>query len=415
MKIINARLNTLYDQYSNQENRLTHALLHTISSSERLFFGFLKNIVGIKKIKLSQQYEISTQKRPFSFGDKDTGEIESVPDGWVLTDDATLGIVIEVKDKKNALRINQLNSHINRINRYGKCYLLVITPDLQAPDTIKQLQEKTTCTIIWRSWDAIYNWLKKTPVGKTKIAARDEFLITSMFEYLERRREVLGFQGIKFSRGFDVVEAKDILNVEMEELYPTVQSLYDLPRRRPSITTFSSASAWDCFGNDRGFTKDLHITLGINEIYHDISLTVPNSAKEAWKRLQAVFANKIHEDELNAILINLRKNVPQLLIEFHQRHFIAQRIGVRDGFMEFNIDTLGSPFRQKKSKCKEFPIWRNVLKDTILNKKKVNGQIMFKAIFYYRDNKGIETIDFIKTAKDTVKALKPLYDFLKTK
>jgi hypothetical protein len=95
---------------------------------------------------------------------------------------------------------------------------------------------------------------------------RDCFLVASMREYLERRREVLGFQVIYFRAGFNVYEAKAILNAEMEELQPVVKRLYKGPaKRRPAITTFSHESVWDCFGREDGFTNDLHITLGINE------------------------------------------------------------------------------------------------------------------------------------------------------
>ncbi len=70
MKINKDRLHPLYDQYSNAENRLTHALLHTIGSSPFLFSRFLKNIVGISDNLSGGIFEISTQKVPFSHGDR---------------------------------------------------------------------------------------------------------------------------------------------------------------------------------------------------------------------------------------------------------------------------------------------------------------------------------------------------------
>ena len=70
MKINQDGLHPLYDQYSNDENRLTHALLHTISSSKWLFSRFLKNLVGVNGPLGNETYEISTQKVPFSHGDK---------------------------------------------------------------------------------------------------------------------------------------------------------------------------------------------------------------------------------------------------------------------------------------------------------------------------------------------------------
>ena len=44
MKIEKSGLHPLYDQYANDENRLTHALLHTVGSSEWLFSRFPKNL-----------------------------------------------------------------------------------------------------------------------------------------------------------------------------------------------------------------------------------------------------------------------------------------------------------------------------------------------------------------------------------
>ncbi|MBW1669761.1 MAG: hypothetical protein JRJ66_17315 [Deltaproteobacteria bacterium] len=84
---------------------------------------------------------------------------------------------------------------------------------------------------------------------------------------------MLGFRGIKFPHGFNVLDAKTILNSMMEELEGTAEKHYkDLVKRRPAITTFFQDAVWDCFGSEKGFTKDIHITLGINERAHDISI-----------------------------------------------------------------------------------------------------------------------------------------------
>lgn len=416
MKIDKARLHSIYDQYSNEENRLTHALLHTIGSSRWLFARFLKDIVGVSALQRKETYEISTQKVPFSHGDSDVKEIESIPDAWIVDGSSNLGVVIEVKNKKNSLRFNQLRGHANRVADYQDQYLLAITPDLKEPAKIEELKRKESrkLNIVWRSWDDVYNWLTQLA---TKMAAgkpKEAFLVYSMQGYLERRSEVLGFQGLKFPNGFSVVDAKPILNAMMEELEETVKKYYiHLGRRRPAITTFSQESVWDCFGSEEGFTKGLHITLSINERAHDISITIPNSARQAWSRLKKVFSDDAKQDQLFSILKRLRNEVPHLFIEFNQRHFIAQKFGIRDGYMEFNIDTLGSPFRKKNSKTKEFPVWLQAIKAAIVNKKRINGQVMCKSKFFLNKTKGIDKPEFIETAKTTVKAFKPIYDFLR--
>jgi hypothetical protein len=73
-----------------------------------------------------------------------------------------------------------------------------------------------------------------------------------------------------------------------------------------------------------------------------------------------------------------------------------------DGYMRFNVDTLGKPFKKNNSKVKEFPIWRQVVRDAIINKRRINGQIMFITRFYIEDAKGIHTPHFINTAKETI-------------
>jgi len=416
MKIDKDRLHPLYDQYSNAENRLTHALLHTIGSSPFLFSRFLKNIVGISGNLSGGIFEISTQKVPFSHGDDDQEKVESIPDAWIINEQKGIGIAIEVKDIKNSIRIGQLTKHAARIQNYNKQYLLVITPDLKRPVKIDVLKrkEKKKLNIVWCSWDEIYRWLSELQKSQLSKRKKDEFLIKSMQEYLYRRREVLGFHGIKFDKDFNVNEAKIILNAEMEELEQFVKRTFkELVRRRPAITTFSQESVWDCFGVEDGFTSDLHLTIGINETYHEISMVVPNASKKPWQRFKGIFSDPKEEEKLFSILKDLRKQVPHLYLEFIQRHFIAQKIGIRDGFMEFNIDTMGKKFKNKKTKAKEFPIWYPAIKSAVLNKSKINGQIMFKARFYFNDTNDIDKPGFIKTAEKTIKAFKPLYKFIR--
>lgn len=112
MKIIKDGLHSLYDQYSNEENRLTHALLHTIGSSQWLFSRFLKNLVGVNVPLAGGTYEISTQKVPFSHGDNNPETVESVPDAWIIDGSSKLGIAVEVKDRKNALSLSQLRHRL---------------------------------------------------------------------------------------------------------------------------------------------------------------------------------------------------------------------------------------------------------------------------------------------------------------
>ena len=418
MKISRSKLNPIYDQYSNKENRLTHALLHTIGSSNYILADFIKNFLGINPFYKSGVFEISTQKRPFGKGDDKPDKVDSIPDAWIINDKTNLGIAIEVKDEKNNIRLGQLKSHIKQIEHYDNPYLLVITPDIHKPIKIDALNEKQYPNLkcIWRSWDKTYLWLKKLHSKKVSEKGTDLFLISSMIEYLERRIEVLGFQGIPFNKKkpFNVEAAKPILKAEMDELHPYVKTQYkDLVKRRGGITTGSVNSVWDCFGSADGFTSDIHITVSIWEESHNLGIMVPNSSGKAWKRLKYIFSNDKSQNELISILAQLRSKVPYLYIEFHQRHYVNRQKAYTDGKLFFNIDAVGKPFQKKNSKTKQSPIWFQALQEAIINKKNLNGQIAFMVRFFFTETKGINSTKFLNEVKQTLKEMKPLYDYLK--
>ena len=419
MKIITNKLTPLFDQYSNNENRLTHALLHTIGGSERILRLFLKKVIGLKGKMGVLEVEVSTQKRPFSHEDTDPDKVDSVPDAWIITPDSKLGIVVEVKDVKNNVRFGQLRSHIKRLEGYDARYLLVITPDSKEPVKIPDIRqsENADCHVVWISWNDIYRVFKKWRDTNFQSMPKEQFILNSMLEYLEHRREVLGFQGIFFNKGFDVDQAKIILKTEMDEVSDTVQELFPaLTSRRPAVTTaLSKSSVWDCFGKSKGFTNDIHITFSLHEDYHDISLTVPHNASQRWKQLKSVFQKPSGEQKIISLMETLRNKVPNLFLEYHQRHFLFRKKGVKDAFLEFNIDTFGLPFSKRKSNVKEFPIWYEVFKSAVVKKSKINAQVAFKIRFYYFDTKGMDKEGFLKTVKITLEAIKPLYLFLTQK
>ena len=416
MKIDTTRLTPLFDQYSNKENRLTHALMHTLAASDKILRLFFNRICSIKGSVSRREFEITTQKRPFSQEDTDPDRIDSVPDGWIIDKQGSLGVLVEVKDVKNNVGLSQLRSHLRRLENYEDSLLLVITPDLSLPKKIEILKAENECStkIVWKSWNDLYIFFKQCQDNVTFQLPKERYILDSMLEYLEQRRDVLGFQGIKFRKGFDVEEAKQILISEMEELEDTVHNLFPmLTSRRGSITTaYSKSAVWDCFGVIDGFTNDIHITVSIQEAYQDISLTIPNKARQRWKRLKSIFEYQDDERALFNILKKLRKQVPDLFLEYVQRHFLGQRKGVRDAYLEFHIDTFGSPFIGNTSKVKEFPIWFKTLKEAITSKRSINAQTMFKARFYLYENPNIDSEKFLITARKTLEALHPLYSFL---
>ena len=135
--------------------------------------------------------------------------------------------------------------------------------------------------------------------------------------------------------------------------------------------------------------------------------------KKAWKRLKYIFSDDNSQKELTSILSKLRASAPYLYIEFNQRHFVGRQKSFKDGYLLLNLDTMGKPFRKESSKTKESKIWFQALKDAIIHKRNINGQVAFIVKFFRHETKGIETPKFLNEVKKTLKELKPLYDFLK--
>ena len=417
MKIDRSRLTPIYDQYSNQENRLTHALLHTIGSSTIILNRFLREVIGIKGSIVSQTFEVSTQKVPFSHGDDKPEKIDSVPDAWIISQNNAIGALIEVKDIKDSVRLGQLRKHLKRLANYQGKYLFVLTPDFHMPAKVLQLQNESPATqhISWTSWGELYRWFQTLKSISAFNKPLESYLIDAFLQYLERRWEILGFQGIVFNAGFDANKAKLILNDEMDALHGfVIKQFPKLTCRRPAITTFRKDAVWDCFGVNDKFTHDIHITISIHETYQDISLTIPNAANKRWTRLKRVFSEIELENKMFPMIIKLRKDTPSVFMEFTQRHFHAVKKGIQDAYLEFSMDTFGEPFKKPGSKIKEFPLWYEVLKEAIVKKKGINGQVAIKCRFYFESTKNIKSVTFLKTAKKTLAAMKPLYHFLMT-
>ena len=187
MIINKSKLNPLYDQYSNAENRLTHALLHTVSSSNWLFSRFLRDLFNVNIPAVRSEFEISTQKVPSGRGDLDPEQVQSVPDAWIIEKQSKLGIAIEVKAEEGKLRRDQLLGHVRRIRNFGYQYLFVITAHHEKPKEMVELErsnEGRKLRVEWRSWDQVYVWLAKLRTEKTRKREPESFLVDSMREYM---------------------------------------------------------------------------------------------------------------------------------------------------------------------------------------------------------------------------------------
>lgn len=409
--MLKSDLPNLFDQYSQEENRVTNALLQTVAASPRLARSFLHYFARLDYNPRKEKVVVSCQKKPEGQGDRLTSvktkkEIGTVPDGLIVSDEKEWAVVIESKIKKRSLRVIQLRGHIDAMRGFPKKNLLVLTPDKQFPNLLKTVKG---AIVRWSPWAEVYNWSVKQ-LRSSSTNATSKFLLKNLKGYLEMNASLVGFQGIDFRDGYNQLKAKALLTALMDEIQPKVLRLYPkLKKRRGRITTFGTG-VWDCFGLDP-FTKDLHFTVSIEEARIVVSLTLPNAAKERWSRLRQVLADSRLYSKFTDNLRSLRKEVPELWVRLAHRHFRAVRISIPDAALDLNLDT--STLMPRSLAVKRFPLWFDTAVQAIRAKGNINLQLQFQARFP-KEFPRARTPQFTDVAVETFKKFKPLYDLLRS-
>ena len=144
-------MRNIFDQYDQQENRLTHALICTLANDKKLVLPFLrwlecKNIPPLKNIHIGQQQSPGQEAKVEKEG------AGSIPDACFFDDDGwALVIESKVQDK---IKIKQLRKHRRTAARYGyeNAYVVLIAVDIPSglPDGMHYVP-----------WKEVYQWFVK--------------------------------------------------------------------------------------------------------------------------------------------------------------------------------------------------------------------------------------------------------------
>lgn len=136
--------NLLFSRYTQGENRVTASILAVF---ERISFALVERILQI----LSEETNLSLLEIKNQIK---SGKQGSVPDGAIQ---ASFTYLIETKVVQNSLHKDQLTAHLNYLNSLDNIAfkrLLVLTPDYQEPDVIKQLNSDL---VVWASFNDLYS------------------------------------------------------------------------------------------------------------------------------------------------------------------------------------------------------------------------------------------------------------------
>jgi hypothetical protein len=142
-------LRNIFDQYSQPENRLTHALVSALGEDTRLLRKFVKWITAAtppKRLKIVEQ-QLPGEYELTELDYEQTG----LPDAWIH-DDAEWSLLIESKVAA-ALSLDQLKRHYRTAEKRGFENVTVLAIDVSAP------KKKLPDYVVFRSWREVYSWL----------------------------------------------------------------------------------------------------------------------------------------------------------------------------------------------------------------------------------------------------------------
>ena len=142
-------MRNIYDQYSQPENKITHALASSLGEDKKLLQRFVKWITGANP---SRNIEIVEQRLP---GDPELNEIEvekrGLPDAWIFNDE-NWSLIIESKVSAT-LTTDQLQRHYRSAIRRGFNKVTILAIDVVPP------RRKLPDFVVFKTWSDIYCWL----------------------------------------------------------------------------------------------------------------------------------------------------------------------------------------------------------------------------------------------------------------
>jgi hypothetical protein len=365
----------VFDQYTQPENRLTHALVSAMSEDPRLLRKFVRWVTGITPPKT---LEVIEQRLP---GELELSEPDyersGLPDAWIH-DDAEWSLLIESKVAAS-ISLEQLKRHYRTAEKRGFIDVSVLAIDVAEP------KDKIPHFVTFRTWREIYSWLTDQSSYSDWAARVLQYMEVaeskwSMEGYL-KEGTLTEFAGIQFDENnpYNYPEAKRLIRLLMEELrqHPDLEGFIK-PKApgRGAITGKSRPAIWD-FLRLKGLnakvphTKHPHLSLNIGMDELRAFLLVPNSVESRFRRKLI----DLGEDEFFDVIFDVSENMKEVMKQargaspymlINQRRFPHRSAKpIVDGTMRFDLRTA---FSAKNQAVKLQEEWLSALYALIVNK-----------------------------------------------
>lgn len=409
-----------FDQYSGDENRLTHALAVTLERSAKFQKRFL-DLCHVKKNFRNIRVEI-----------QDVGET-SIPDLLLIDMERDSALLFEVKVGAS-LSASQLQRHEAHKTRTRDGLSIDGRYVITARDADrKKIQKK------WQyiSWVEIHEAADQLGCSWARDLADYIYIVASKMSDEDKNGgiKMTGFTGIPFKaqgKGkenpetiYDPRRAKVILRSLVDELEQDKSLLSALEiqqvKRRDKIKT--SGNVWDYLspvGSEGKHIKSHHFTVTLTPEYASAMLTLPDKSKEL-KKIQKLLKNKDvywFEGMIKSFLdefkvLGLDKEGIHPCIGIVQRRYSNQsQVYSLDGELTFDLRTLEGRKRNGKAPpIRRQPEWVEFCCNLLKNKDS-NLQFQIGVRFFYKRAKRLEDKKAADLFKNALQATMPVLDII---
>ena len=422
-------MRNIFDSYSKNEDKLTHALFSTLDSDKDLLDSFMKDICGLsaKTGKLS----VSVQSYPSdrAYTNKEI-KSRSLPDAWIYDSDEFV-MVFESKIT-DSLTQGQLAQHQRTADIRGfrkpRFYTITALSNAGDFDGWKQI-----------TWVSIYTWLRQAQADYPLARHTADY-----FEILESRMhskkssqkfKITTFTGFDpyYDNVFNYDLAKNTMRKAMDELRENTYLIDDLDMApnsgRGVITSKDKTVVWDFLAmgevkkGEETRKDSIHLTLGISDKNVEATITIPDDMNTYQRDKIRNRGEGLNEEDGKANFIELCEKIFEKMKPILKENSGAkpilrglQRHSPRQGSYELILDTiieadLRTVF-ENNQRIKHQPQWLDVIYDVFCNKKS-NYQVQIGMYFPYNEDTKIKAPNATNLVAGAWLACEPLISLCK--
>lgn len=413
-------MRNIFDQYSQPENRVSHALLSALNEDRALLGRFLRQLVKIKPPTDPKSLQVLEQQYPGEMElREDEAERRGIPDGWIFDDE---GWCVFIESKVLiGLTQGQVERHRRMAERMGFSGITAVAIVAYHP-----LQPPANTTIL--EWRTVYSWLRSQGNFSDWAYWAAEYLviaetILTMSGQLKKGALTM-FSGFHFDEKhpFNYLQAKLYLKNAMSELRERADLMKDISVKpksegRGAITGAGGDHVWDYLslvGRSKGeaSNRHIHLTLGVGRQGVSVAVIVPDKLNTAIRHRIIKLKKEGFQKLIAQIVTNMR---PLLKSNIAARPFflgLQRRWPSRkakpfsDAVLEFDLRTAipesGSPKLQ--------PNWLDAGYGSFSNKNGSNYEFQVGVNFPYDRCHNLQSREALDLIAKAWIACKPLTD-----